>query len=309
MSNHNPPAEYIRLTQAIRSAVDELSHPQSYQAVYHYSRHDTPMPSSEELHHLMNRLKSTMFPGYFGHSEVTPDNISYYMGSSIDQIARILMEQIKRGYCFSCIDEDRPDCIRCENRATEVTTCFISELPHIRQLLATDVNAAYLGDPASQSPGETIFCYPSLRAMLHYRIAHSLFSLQVPLIPRILTEMAHSETGIDIHPGATIDEGLFIDHGTGTVIGETCIIGKNVRIYQGVTLGAKSFPLSPDGHPIKGIPRHPIVEDNVTIYSGATILGRITIGQGAVIGGNVWITQDIPPGAKILKSQGSLPIS
>ena len=163
------------------------------------------------------------------------------------------------------------------------------------------MQAAYLGDPASRDQNEVIFCYPSIKALTSYRIAHEIYRLEVPLIPRIVTEMAHSETGIDIHPGASIDEQFFIDHGTGTVIGETTIIGRNVRIYQGVTLGAKSFPLDQDGNPIKGIPRHPIVEDDVIIYSGATILGRITVGRGAVVGGNVWITENVEPGARVLQ--------
>jgi serine O-acetyltransferase len=164
------------------------------------------------------------------------------------------------------------------------------------------VQAAYLGDPAASSTDEAIFCYPGIMAVAYYRLAHELYTLGVPLIPRIITEHAHSLTGIDIHPGATIGERFFIDHGTGVVIGQTCIIGAKVRIYQGVTLGAKSFPLDEQGHPIKGIERHPIVEDEVVIYSGATILGRVTIGRGSVIGGNVWITRDIPPGSTLTTS-------
>jgi serine O-acetyltransferase len=188
--------------------------------------------------------------------------------------------------------------VRAENLCNE----FLKTLPRIRHMLATDVQAAFAGDPAAKNPGETIFCYPSIRAVTNYRIAHELYLLGVPLIPRIITEMAHSATGIDIHPGATIGESFFIDHGTGTVIGETCIIGKNVRLYQGVTLGAKSFPKGENGHLVKGIARHPIVEDNATIYSGATILGRITIGEGAVIGGNVWVVDDVAPGSKVYRN-------
>jgi serine O-acetyltransferase len=180
-----------------------------------------------------------------------------------------------------------------------VTTLFIEKLPGIRHLLSTDVQAAYTGDPAAHSYGEAIFCYPSIFALANHRIAHELYRLDVPIIPRIITELAHSRTGIDIHPGAQIGEYFFIDHGTGVVIGETSVIKKNVRIYQGVTLGAKSFPLDENGNPIKGIPRHPVVEDDVIIYSGATILGRITIGRGAEIGGNVWITNDVAPGTRV----------
>jgi serine O-acetyltransferase len=170
-------------------------------------------------------------------------------------------------------------------------------------VLATDVEAAYNGDPAAKNYGEIISCYPVIKALINYRIAHELHKLGVPLIPRILTEMAHSETGIDIHPGAQIGSHFTIDHGTGVVIGETCIIGNNVKLYQGVTLGAKSFPLDADGNPIKGIARHPILEDNVIVYSNATILGRITIGKDAVIGGNIWVTENVPAGARIVQKK------
>ena len=169
-------------------------------------------------------------------------------------------------------------------------------------MLATDVQAAYAGDPAATSPAETILCYPGVLALAYQRVAHELYTLGVPVLPRILTERAHSLTGIDIHPGARIGERFFIDHGTGVVIGETSVIGNGVRLYQGVTLGARSFPLDEHGHPVKGIPRHPIVEDGVIIYAGATVLGRITVGAGSVIGGNVWLTRSVPPDSRI--SQG-----
>ena len=182
-----------------------------------------------------------------------------------------------------------------------MATQFISKLPEIRRILATDVEAAYYGDPAATCFGEIISCYPAIRAISNYRIAHELLLLGVPLIPRILTEMAHSETGIDIHPGAQIGHHFTIDHGTGVVIGATCIIGNHVKLYQGVTLGAKSFPLDEEGNPIKGIPRHPILEDDVIVYSNATILGRVTIGKGATIGGNIWLTEDVPAGARIVQ--------
>jgi serine O-acetyltransferase len=184
-------------------------------------------------------------------------------------------------------------------KATE----FIIQLPEIREKLHTDVIAAYNGDPAAKSLGEVIFCYPSIRAISNYRIAHALLKLNVPLIPRIITEMAHSETGIDIHPGATIGEYFTIDHGTGVVIGETAIIGNNVKMYQGVTLGAKSFPSDENGNPIKGIDRHPVIGNNVIIYSNTTILGRITVGDGAVIGGNMWVDTDVPAGAKLAQNK------
>jgi serine O-acetyltransferase len=183
----------------------------------------------------------------------------------------------------------------------EKTDEFIGKLPSIRQSLKTDVVAAYNGDPAANSYEEVICCYPIIKVLMNYRVAHELLVMGVALVPRMLTEMAHSETGIDIHPGAQIGDYFTIDHGTGVVIGETSIIGNNVKLYQGVTLGAKSFPLDPDGNPIKGIPRHPILEDDVIVYSNSSILGRITIGRGAVIGGNVWVTQDVPAGAKIIQ--------
>lgn len=180
---------------------------------------------------------------------------------------------------------------------------LIDSLPEIRRLLVGDAESAYEGDPAATSAGETIFCYPSMQAIMHHRIAHVLYASHVPLIPRIISEMAHSCTGIDIHPGADIGEHFFIDHGTGVVIGETSIIGRCCRLYQGVTLGALSFQKNDDGSLTKGVPRHPVLGNNVTVYAGATILGRITVGDGAVIGGNVWVTTDVPPGAKLTQER------
>ncbi len=285
--------------------INDLCKPDSYTSVYHRTNHDIPMPSIDQMEDIMEELKMILFPGYFGHSEITPETMEYYIGSSIDMVYRMMSEQVKRGFCFSCLEGETLDCVECESRSRELTLEFVEGLPEIRRLLATDMQAAYEGDPAAKSHGETIFCYPSITAMIHYRIAHRLYNLEVPLIPRIITEMAHSNTGIDIHPGARIGEHVFIDHGTGVVIGETCVIGENVRIYQGVTLGAKSFPLDDYGNPIKGIPRHPVVEDNVIIYSGATILGRVTIGKNSVIGGNVWLTRSVPPDTNVLQQKPS----
>ena len=189
------------------------------------------------------------------------------------------------------------------DEAAEIAAAVIDRLPQVRRILATDVEAAYLGDPAAQNYGEVISCYPVIKALTCYRVAHELYQHHVPLIPRILTEMAHSETGIDIHPGAQIGEQFTIDHGTGVVIGATCVIGTGVKLYQGVTLGAKSFPLDDQGNPVKNIPRHPILEDGVIVYSNATILGRVTIGRQAVIGANVWLTRDVAPGEKVTKDQ------
>jgi len=234
------------------------------------------------------------------------------LGSTLDRIQRSLQEQIRRGLCFACDNlgpDARTDRLEsrshsdCDAYADSVTQKFLTRLPEVRRLLATDVQAAYEGDPAATCPDEAIFCYPGVLAITNYRLAHELHALEVPLIPRIVTEHAHSITGIDIHPGAIIGESFFIDHGTGVVIGETCTIGKRVRLYQGVTLGAKSFPLDKDGNPIKGIKRHPDVQDDVIIYSEATILGPVTIGRGSVIGGNVWLVRSVPPGSRITQAQ------
>ncbi|MFQ3579011.1 MAG: serine O-acetyltransferase EpsC [Bacteroidales bacterium] len=290
----------------LENTVFELSKPESYNLVYHNPHHGEHMPSISRLGKIVDLAREIIFPGYFGNDILKEKTISYYTGVNVDKLFILLTEQIKRGLCFACdnnLDPKTMNCINCEGVSEEIAAKFIKQLPQIRHLLSTDVKAAYNGDPAAKSYGEIIFCYPVIKALLNYRIAHELVKLNVPLIPRIITEMAHSETGIDIHPEAKIGEYFNIDHGTGVVIGATCIIGNHVQIYQGVTLGAKSFPLDEHGNPIKGIPRHPIVEDNVVIYSNATILGRITIGKGSMIGGNVWITQDVPPGSKILQSK------
>jgi len=258
------------------------------------------MPSVVELRKAIEFLREIIFPGYFGNSSISENNMKYYIGVNIDNAYNILSEQIKRGICFA--NCENKICYDCEMLAKQKAIEFINKLPEIRHLLATDVKATYNGDPAAKDYGEIIYCYPGIRAITNYRIAHTLLKLDIPLIPRIITELAHSETGIDIHPAAEIGEYFAIDHGTGIVIGETTIIGNNVKIYQGVTLGAKSFPLDEHGNPIKGIPRHPIIEDNVVIYSEATILGRVTIGKNSIIGGNVWIVNDVPPNSKITQS-------
>ncbi len=289
--------------QVITQVVEKLCRQESYEAVIHRSHHDIPMPSVEALSEAVENLRAILFPGYFGPPELTPQNMRYYVGSTLDRTFQLLSEQVKRGFCFANEPGEYGEIGACEKKSFDLTSQFISQLPQIRYLLSTDIEAAYEGDPAAKHPGETIFCYPSIRALTNHRIAHELECLRVPLIPRIITELAHSSTGIDIHPGAQIGKRFFMDHGTGIVIGETTIIGNNVRIYQGVTLGAKSFPKDDRGKLIKGIPRHPIVEDDVVIYSGATILGRVTIGKKSVIGGNVWLTQDVPPNSRIVQSQ------
>ncbi|HKK66371.1 MAG TPA: serine O-acetyltransferase EpsC, partial [Clostridia bacterium] len=256
-------------------------------------------PSVEVLTEIIEELRAVLFPGYFGDSGIKDRLLQYHIGAVLDNVYHQLSEQVRRGYCFECGHRTSGACSECQIQAESTVQQLIEQLPAIRHLLSTDAQAAYEGDPASQSVGETIFAYPSLQALTNYRVAHVLNRLHVPLIPRIITEIAHSNTGIDIHPGAQIGERCFIDHGTGVVIGETSVLGRNVRLYQGVTLGARSFPLDENSKPIKGIDRHPILEDDVIIYSGATLLGRIRIGKGAVIGGNVWLTEDIEAGTTV----------
>jgi serine O-acetyltransferase len=262
-----------------------------------------PLPSRAVVIDIVEALRSVLFPGYFGTSELTPENTAFHLGSTLDRLQRNLQEQVRRGMCFACDHPGAGDSVECDARAQSITRGFLTRLPEIRRMLATDVQAAYEGDPAATCPDEPILCYPGLLAITNYRLAHELHALGVPLIPRIITEHAHSITGIDIHPGAVIGESLFIDHGTGVVIGETCTIGKRVRLYQGVTLGAKSFPLDKNGNPIKGIKRHPDVEDDVVIYSEATILGPVVIGRGSIIGGNVWLVRSVPPGSRVTQAQ------
>lgn len=287
-------------SQILHKVIDEMSHPDSFSMMY-LPRHGHSMPSRDVLGKLVEKLREVIFPGYFGNSQLNSDTLSYFIGVNVDIIYRMLNAQIQRGICFECRAKNRQQCDKCENQAPEITQEIIKKLPELRRKLSTDVQAAYNGDPAAKSYGEVIFSYPTIRAVSNYRIAHELYNLDVPLIPRIITEMAHSETGIDIHPAAQIGEYFAIDHGTGVVIGETCEIGQNVKIYQGVTLGAKSFPADENGHPIKGIKRHPVVEGNVIIYSNASILGRVRVGKNSMIGGNIWVTNDVAPDSKIVQ--------
>ena len=299
-------------TQTLLTTVaTELADVKSLCGLFHEHRDGDPLPSQPALAEMMDLCRSILFPGFYGKSTVNNQNLVFHIGVAIEKLYGILCEQIQAGLCFATGWNEveaygntytTTQDIR-RKKAGELTRAFIERLPSLRQTLSTDVEAAYLGDPAAESYGEVISCYPVIKALTNYRVAHELLVLGVPLIPRIITEMAHSETGIDIHPCATIGHHFTIDHGTGVVIGATCIIGNNVKLYQGVTLGAKSFPLDADGHPIKGIPRHPILEDNVIVYANSTILGRITIGHDAVIGGNIWVTEDVAPGEKILQNK------
>jgi serine O-acetyltransferase len=252
-----------------------------------------PIPSRQCVADIIELLREVLFPGYFTRERLDPVNIRYSMGKTVSTLFDLLSEQICRSIRHDCFRYDQA-CRRCEEQGHELALELLRDIPDIRETLATDVRAAYEGDPAARSCDEIIFSYPGIYAIMVYRAAHRLFHLDVPLLPRIMTELAHSATGIDIHPGAHIGESFCIDHGTGIVIGETTQIGKNVRIYQGVTLGAMSIPRD-SGQQFRGKKRHPTIEDDVIIYSGATILGGDTvIGSRSVIGGNVWLTESVP---------------
>jgi serine O-acetyltransferase len=291
-----------KTTHVLTQTVDRLSESDSLKGLFHEHRDGDPLPSAKALEEIIELARAILFPGFYGHSSVKLRTIKYQIGVNVERLHKLLSQQILAGLCFGmeahpqtkitpCKEADT----HCFEEASDLASKLIERLPEIRRVLATDVEAAYNGDPAAASLGEIISCYPVIKALINYRIAHELVVLGVPLIPRMMTEMAHSETGIDIHPAATIGEHFTIDHGTGVVIGATCIIGNNVKLYQGVTLGAISFPLDENGNPIKGIPRHPILEDDVIIYANATILGRITIGKGCTVGANVWVTRSMKP--------------
>lgn len=261
--------------------------------------HRRPTPSVERVREVMHLLRAVMFPGFFDEvKEHSLASLPYYIGVYLERIYDLLQEQIYHSLGFEAAEGEGAS----RGRASDLTVAFIDRIPHIKYLLSTDVKAILDGDPAAKSVSEIIFCYPAISALLHQRVAHELFRLGIPVLPRMMTEMAHSLTGIDIHPGAEIGAYFSIDHGTGVVVGQTAVIGNHVRLYQGVTLGAKSFTLDDEGLPMD-VPRHPIIEDEVTIYSNASVLGRITIGRGSVIGGNIWLTHSVPPGSKIVQSR------
>ncbi len=293
------------MTQILTRTIEKLSQRDSLKELFHQHRDGDPLPSAKALEEIIGLARSILFPGFYGKSTVNINTLNYHIGVNVERMHKMLTDQILAGLCFMDTEHAQAADIPLYRRpqAEELAAKLVERLPEIRAVLATDVEAAYNGDPAAESKGEIISCYPVIKALVNYRIAHELVTLGVPLIPRIITEMAHSETGIDIHPAAQIGHHFTIDHGTGVVIGATCIIGNNVKLYQGVTLGAKSFPLDADGNPIKGIPRHPILEDDVIVYSNATILGRVTIGKGCVVGANIWVTEDMEPMTKKVKRQ------
>jgi serine O-acetyltransferase len=265
------------------------------------------LPSKEVIIDVLKDLLTIIFPGYFGSTKVTESNMKHYLNKTLSSVYSHLSEGIEKSLVYVCRRLETCPENFCHLRAQTVTKEILEKIPEIRELLRDDIQSAYDGDPAAKSINEVILSYPCVLAIATYRIAHELYIRLVPVIPRIMSEYAHSETGIDIHPGAKIGRNFFIDHGTGVVIGETAEIGDNVKIYQGVTLGALSFPKDEKGQIIKGVKRHPTVGNNVVIYSGATLLGaEANIGDGAVIGGNVWITSAIPPGTKVTIIQPDL---
>ena len=288
-----------RHSSVLGDTVEKLSDEASYKQLFHAYRDEEALPSGEVLKEIIDLCRAILFPGYYGNARISKQTIRFHTGVNVETLHSLLSKQVYAGLCFA-----DTSCVTCPEEkisaeAEAISEAFISTLPEIRGLLATDVEATFNGDPAAQNLGEVIFCYPGFRAIGNYRIAHQLYKLGVPYIPRMITEMAHSETGIDIHPGAKIGHHFSIDHGTGTVIGETSVIGNYVRIFQGVSLAGEKLPPDETGNAIRGVARHPILEDHVTVYSNSTLIGKIRIGRGATICGNVWIAEDVPAGSTV----------
>ena len=259
------------------------------------------LPSKNALKAIVNELCGILFPMRLGPTDLRQESEDFYIAYALDKVLNALKQQVILALSYDQRRQQKSvDLAQQQTLAHQIVQEFADQLPQIRRLLDTDACAAFEGEPAAQKVDEVLITYPGMLAIIYHRLAHQLYA-DVPLLARIISEQAHSATGIDIHPGATIGQGFFIDHGTGVVIGETCIIGKNVRIYQAVTLGAKRFEVDEAGSLKKDYARHPIVEDDVVIYAGATILGRVTIGKGSTIGGNVWLTQSIAPFSQVLQ--------
>lgn len=288
------------VVRALRSARDDWRDAQS--------RSRQPggreLPSPQALEKIVEQLKGVLFPMRLGPADLRLESEDFYVGYTLGAALQSLLAQAVLELRYGA--RNTPNTAEnLEAKARDAIRSFADDLPRLRRLLDTDVSAAYNGDPAARSVDEVLLCYPGVLALIHHRIAHALYQRGLPILARIVAEIAHSRTGIDIHPGATIGSAFFIDHGTGVVIGETAVIGDRVKLYQHVTLGAKRFPAGADGLPEKGLPRHPRVEDDVVIYAGATVLGRVTLGRGAVIGGNVWVTHDVPAGGSVTQARGS----
>ncbi len=262
------------------------------------------LPGQRAVIGVLEALVGVMFPGCHGHDPMPLAELESNLHHTLEQTALTLRDHVRQAFVYQCLVDACADCDDCLKRANAAVGALLEALPSIRDMLHEDIQAAYEGDPAARSTMEIVMSYPGVYAVTVHRIAHKLYKEQVPLIPRVMSEHAHSKTGIDVHPGATIGPGLFIDHGTGVVVGETCIIGRWVKLYQGVTLGALSFAKDPHGQLIKGIKRHPNVEDNVVIYAGATILGgKTVIGHDSIVGGNVWLIHSVPPHSKVYNFQ------
>jgi len=299
-------SEGSRIDETIDQVVDKLQSCNRCHLKRKSGRGDYDLPSRKAVHNVLDTVIGILFPGCHGHGPAADHGSGVCLKEQLRGTVRDLEDQIAKAFEYQCELDRCQDCDDCEKRAVAAAKYLVESLPEIQHVLQSDIEAAYDGDPAAKSPMEVVMSYPAIQAIATYRVAHLLYECEVPLIPRIMTELAHSRTGIDIHPGASIGPNFFIDHGTGVVIGETTVIGKSVKIYQGVTLGALSFPKGEDGKPIKGIKRHPNVGDNVTIYAEATILGGDTvIGEGSEIGGNVWLTHSVPPHSRVHNIQPS----
>ncbi len=259
-----------------------------------------PLPHPKAIEHALRLLFAALFPRHSGASDHSIEGLAFYMGNALNTALQILSEQVKREQNSLA---PPPAANSNQRSADEILSDFSQQLPRLYEILESDILSGFEGDPSARSTEEVLLCFPGVRAIFHHRVAHALHKLGAPVVARVIAEISHSATGIDIHPGAEIGSSFFIDHGTGVVIGESAIIGQRVRLYQAVTLGAKRFPTDENGELIKGNQRHPIVEDDVVIYAGATILGRITIGKGSVIGGNVWLTRSVPPGSNITQAK------
>lgn len=293
--------------EKILSAANDLIESYSVEGIKIHHLDRQPLPSHAEIVRVLVTSHELLFPGYIGSQGLTGESLRMHVESRMSWLYETLTEQIRRAICHSSNIGEACDITARE--ASECAAAFLSKFAHLRVLLASDVDAAYDGDPAATCKDEIIFSYPSIYAVMVARLAHELFMMNIPLLPRIMTEHAHHRTGIDIHPGTQIGTGFFIDHGTGVVIGGTAVIGNNVKLYQGVTIGAFSFDKDGAGELIRNTKRHPTIEDDVVVYAGATILGGDTvIGRGSVIGGNVWLTHSVPPGTRVLQDSPNLRI-
>ncbi|WP_298224711.1 serine O-acetyltransferase EpsC [Acidocella sp.] len=289
----------------LTAIVAGLRHSREVTHKIRYQGHVRELPSREALERIRDGLFAAMFPSHYGCPDLTDETIDYFVGLTLTRTLAALTEQVRRGLLFLA-PENKSRFEEAECAACDIVRDFAAQLPEIRTALVSDLKAAYQGDPAATSLAEVLLCYPGMRAVIHHRLAHTLYKLGAPLVPRLLASISQTETAIDIHPEAQIGPRFFIDHGIGVVIGQTAVIGENVRLYQHVTLGAKSFSDDGAGGLVKGEPRHPIIEDNVVIYAGATILGRVTVGKDSVIGGNVWLTRSVPPSSFVSQAQNRL---